>query len=225
MSKLLCPAVPLSGASLVWRCLSLLLLLLSLCPALCRASSISQPSWIVQILFGRYESDVSTISWTEVIVLVVIGVVMVYVYLFFLRLKFHLFTSRVSGIPRAYLPITKRELSRPLYTALINEMVRVDSILDRGLKPAATLRGGDPGWGLEGSLIANVHFNTSIAKSHILLENTALSRRPGLKQRQWRTIRQYVQQLRKAFPGLKQQLCDGHHSPAQLQALHAHALQ
>ena len=181
------------------------------------ASSFTQPSWIVQILFGRYESDVATISWTEVIVLVVIGIVMVYVYLFFLRAKFAHFTRRVQQLPRAYLPITKAELSRAMYALLINEMVRVDAILDSGIAPAPTSKTGDPGWGAAGSRIANVHFNTSIAKSFILLENTALSRRPGLRQRDCRTIREYVQQLRKAFPMLKQQLCDGRSSTT-----HAH---
>ena len=172
----------------------------------------SSSSWIVQILFGRYQSYVSTISWTEVIVLVVIGVVMVYLYLFFLRLKFAFFSRRLSAIPRSHLPLNQRELSRRMYAVLINEMVRVDEILDQGLVPAQTTKAGDPGWGAEGSRIANVHFNTSIAKSFNLLENTALSRRPGLKHWQWRTIREYVQQLRKAFPGLKQQLCDGRHT-------------
>jgi hypothetical protein len=172
------------------------------------ASQFTQSSWIVQILFGRYQS-VPTISWTEVIVLAVIGVVMVYVYLFFLRLKFVHFTRQLKSIPRSFLPITKDDLSRKMYAILINEMVRVDSILDKGLAPAPTSGGGDEGWGKEGTKIANVHFNTSIAKSFILLENTALSRRPGLRHREWRTIREYVQQLRKSFPGLKQQLCDG----------------
>ena len=190
---------------MLWLLLLVLLLSVPVCGA---SSAVSQPSWIVQILFGRYESDVSSISWTEVIVLAVIGVVMVYVYLFFLRLKFHSFTRRVQSIPRAYLPLTQRELGRRMYSSLIHHMVRVDDILRRGLKPAATVRGGDPGWGLEGSRFFDVHFNTSIAKSFILLENTALSRRPGLKHNAWRTTRHYVQQLRKAFPGLKQALCD-----------------
>ena len=195
------------------------------------SSSLSSPSpsWIVQILFGRYESDEATISWTEVIVLIVIGVVMVYLYLFFLRWKFSFFSRRLQNIPRPYLPLNQRELSRTMYAVLINEMVRVDSIVDQQLIPASTTEGGDPGWGAEGTKMANVHFNTSIGKSYILLENTAMSRRPGLKQSQWRTIREYIQQLRKAFPQLKQQLADGNtplaplsshscsHSPPQLE--------
>ena len=174
------------------------------------SSSLSSPSWIVQILFGRYQSDVPTISWTEVIILIVIGVVMVYLYLFFLRWKFSFFSRRLQNIPRPYLPLTQRELSRGMYGVLINEMVRVDSILNEQLIPASTTKDGDPGC-LEGAKI-NVHFNTSIAKSYFLLENTALSRRPGLKQSQWRTIREYIQQLRKAFPQLKQHIADGPHN-------------
>ena len=165
-------------------------------------------NWFVQILFGRYQEQQPTISWTEVIILVVIGVVMAYLYLFVLRTKFHLFSTALANIPPTVLPLTPSDLSRRMYATLIDEMVRVDHITHHNLTPAPTTHPSDPGWGDAASHLANIHFTTSIAKSFILLESTALTRRPGLKHRGWRTVREYVQQLRKAFPGLRASLCD-----------------
>lgn len=105
-------------------------------------------------------------------------------------------------------------MGRRMYSLLIGEMVRVDTILDKGLKPQqnSQLGCGDTGWGKEGGKVEHVHFNTSIAKSYYVLEKTALSRRPGMRHRESRTIREYVAALKKAFPSLKQALCDGQHT-------------
>jgi len=168
----------------------------------------SPGNWFVQILFGRYQQQQPTISWTEVIILVVIGVVMAYLYLFVLRTKFRHFSTALANIPSHTLPLTPADLSRRMYGTLIDEMVRVDHITQHNLTPAPTTHPSDPGWGDASSHHANMHFTTSIAKSFILLESTALTRRPGLKHRGWRTVREYVQQLRKAFPGLRAGLCD-----------------
>ena len=168
----------------------------------------SPGNWFVQILFGRYQQEQPTISWTEVIILVVIGVVMVYLYIFILRIKFNRFSTQLASIPPLSLPLTPHLLSRRMYSTLIDEMVRVDHITHHNLTPAHTTHPSDPGWGDAASHLANIHFTTSIAKSFILLESTALTRRPGLKHRGWRTVREYVQQLRKAFPGLRAALCD-----------------
>jgi len=172
--------------------------------------SVTSPgNWFVQILFGRYQQQQPTISWTEVIILVVIGIVMAYLYLFILRTKFHRFSTALANIPPAALPLTQRDLSRRMYATLIDEMVRVDHITHHNLTPAPTTHPSDPGWGDAATHLANnIHFTTSIAKSFILLESTALTRRPGLKHRTYRTVREYVQQLRKAFPGLRAGLCD-----------------
>lgn len=75
-----------------------------------------------------------------------------------------------------------------MFRNLINEMVRVDQILDAELIPEKNAGCGDPGWGAEGSKLPNVHFNTSIAKSYHMLERTALSRRPGLTHRNSRSF-------------------------------------
>lgn len=96
-----------------------------------------------------------------------------------------------------------------MYSLLISEMVRVDTLLDQGLKPQHNNSSlcGDSEWGKEG--LDHVHFKTSIAKSYYVLEKTALSRRPGLRHRDSRTIREYVGALRNAFPSLKSSLCEG----------------
>lgn len=117
----------------------------------------------------------------------------------------------MGKLPRQTLDVRKADMGRRIYSLHITELVRVDAILDKGLKPQqnAQMECGDPGWGKEGGKVEHVHFNTSIAKSFYVLEKTALSRRPGLRHRDSRTIREYVGALKKAFPSLKQSLCDG----------------
>ena len=132
-------------------------------------------------------------------------------YVFFLRRKLNHYSKAISRLPLSHLDITKRDMGRRIYSLHINEMVRLDAILEKNLKPQenSQLGCGDPGWGKEGGKVEHVHFNTSIAKSYYVLEKTALSRRPGLRQKDSRTIREYVGALKKAFPSLKQSLCDG----------------
>eukprot|EP00455_Lapot_gusevi_P027001 TRINITY_DN2852_c0_g1_i3.p1 TRINITY_DN2852_c0_g1~~TRINITY_DN2852_c0_g1_i3.p1 ORF type:complete len:105 (+),score=25.67 TRINITY_DN2852_c0_g1_i3:35-316(+) len=52
-----------------------------------------------------------------------------------------------------------------------------------------------------------VHFNTSIAKSFYVIDEAVAHRRPGLRHRNYRTIRDYMRFLQKEFPGLKDDLC------------------
>jgi hypothetical protein len=59
-----------------------------------------------------------------------------------------------------------------------------------------------------GTKWSGVHFGMTIAKSYESLEKAALSRRPGLRHRDHRTIRDYMTHLRKSFPSLSPQLCD-----------------
>lgn len=167
------------------------------------------PSWFVQILFGRYR-NLGNIGWTHLTVLGGVGFVMLYTYLYFLRRKFNHYAKAIAQLPRSTLGISKKQMGRRLYSLLLGELVRVDELLEHGLQPQhnARLDCGDPGWGKEGGSVDHVHFNTSIAKSYYVLEKTALSRRPGLRQKDARTIREYVAALRKAFPSLKQSLCE-----------------
>ena len=169
----------------------------------------ANPSWFVQILFGRYRS-LGAIQWTHLAVIGGIAVLMLYIYLFFLRRKFNHYSKAIAKLPHSRLDIRKKTMGRKLYGVFISEMVRVDTLLDLGLPPQLNYdpQCGDGGWGKEGGKVENVHFNTSIAKSYYVLEKTALSRRPGLRQRESRTIREYVGALKKAFPSLKQSLCD-----------------
>jgi len=171
--------------------------------------SSGKPSWFVQILFGRYRS-LGAIQWTHLAVIGGVGFVLLYTYLYFLRRKFNHYSKAMAKLPCHRLDIRKKTLGRRMYSLLVGEMVRVDALLDAGLPPQTNFSPlcGDPGWGKEGGNVDNVHFDTSIAKSFYALEKTALQRRPGLRQRDSRSIREYILALRKAFPSLKASLCD-----------------
>ena len=170
---------------------------------------VASPGWFVQILFGRYRSP-GNLTTTHLAILCATLVVMLYVYLHFLRRKFHSYSTAIARLPRQSLSIGAKQMGRRMYAMLIGEMVRVDLLLDVNLRPEVNARVecGDPGWGSEGGTVDSVHFSTSVAKSYFVLEKTALSRRPGLRHRDARTIRDYVGALRAAFPSLKAPLCD-----------------
>ncbi len=215
--------------------------------------SSQDPQWIVQILFGRYRSW-GAITVGHLILMAAIGVSLAYAYLILLKLRFNSYTRQLENIPRNFLPVRKKELERTLYAILINELVRVDAILEKKIEPennfhsrnnnnmnnnnnnnnnnfsSSSLKNenflipneifssndenekiiGDPGWGAEESKVENVHFNTSIAKSYYVLEKTILARRPGLRHRDSRSIRDYIALMKKSFPNLRSDLVDSY---------------
>ncbi len=170
------------------------------------SSSFQSGSWFVQILFGQYRNW-GNIGWEHFIIVAAVAVLMVYSYLLLFRRRMNMNDRERALIPRKQVPIERHDMSRRMYALLISEMVRVENILKADFKPEGA-DSGDPAWGKEDSKVANVHFGTSIAKSYYVLEKAALSRRPtGLYQRDHRTIRDYMVSLRKAFPGLRPDLC------------------
>ena len=68
------------------------------------------------------------------------------------------------------------------------------------LKPADG-GNGDKGY----SLIDNTNYNTSIAKSYFALEEAVRLSRPDLRHKHFRTIREFVEEVAKQFPKLKEQ--------------------
>jgi hypothetical protein len=53
-----------------------------------------------------------------------------------------------------------------------------------------------------------VHFNTSIARSHIVLDEAVTVACPGLRLRSFRTVKDYIKALQKEFPEIDQSLAD-----------------
>ena len=174
------------------------------------SSAVTQPSWIVQILFGRYQS-VSTLSWTNVIIVAVAGLLMIYIYLFFLRRRFRAYDRLLKRIPLTALPLTTAHTTKRQYRNVVRQLVRAEECGLSRIIPANNsgvgIDGGpvcgDGGWGADAT-----HYTTSVAKSWFALERTAVSRRPGLAAEPYRTVRDYVSSLRLAFPALPPAICE-----------------
>lgn len=162
----------------------------------------SSDQWMVQILFGRYRA-LGNFQLTHIAVLVGVGFTMIYIYLHLLRKKFRNYELERRAIPKHHIPMSRRDMDRHMFQVLVNEMVRVDSLLDEQFTPQAVQGGGDEGWGAE-----EKHFRSEIAKSYSELERTAQARRPGLRHTDYRTIRHYVTSIRKSFPLLKPKVCE-----------------
>lgn len=60
--------------------------------------------------------------------------------------------------------------------------------------------GGDCGYSID-----NTNYNTSIAKSYFALEEAVRSTRPDLRHKNYRTIREFVEEVATQFPNLKEQ--------------------
>lgn len=58
------------------------------------------PSWVVQILFGRYRS-LGDLQWSHLAVMGGVGFVMLYVYLYFLKRKFRHYSKAISRLPKS----------------------------------------------------------------------------------------------------------------------------
>jgi len=165
-------------------------------------------NWAIQILFGRYRPW-GNLTWVHLVILTCMLATVTYVYMMLLNRRLRNYKRSIQEIPRSIVPLRQNNMSRKMYGLMMHEMYRVGKIREAELKPEPA-NGGDPGWGkamLSDGNIGDVHFNISIAKSYYDLEKTALSRRPGLWHKEKRTIRDYVTGLRKAFPGLRYDLC------------------
>jgi hypothetical protein len=172
-----------------------------------------QEEWVLHLLWGRYSED-QVFGLQHYAILVGVFVVMAMSYVFFLnrrlnkydieRRNVHMCASEDILDPEV---VSSKTRKRAFRTTLKAERARRDTML-----AAENYCGGDLGWGHAGERLHSlsldgVNFNEWIAKSYTLVEEAALSRRPNLRHRHARTIRNYVATLEKEFPRLPPSLC------------------
>eukprot|EP01083_Nonionella_stella_P054028 142746_1 len=151
-----------------------------------------------QILVGRY-MDWGNVEWIHVLSLLVVfaGSVLTYGYI-----SRHSFDSRndlCNELMKGRLRIKKESsLSKRDIEKLERYFWQQKQYQDE-LKPQDGGR-GDPGYSID-----NTHYNTSIAKSYFALEEAVRSTRPDLRHKNYRTIREFVEEVAKQFPKLKEQ--------------------
>lgn len=90
-------------------------------------------------------------------------------------------------------------MPRRQYVVLLKEFIRTARV-QTSIGPQDPGK-GDIGWGLE----ERVHFNTSIAKSFVVIDEAVTVTRPGLRSRSYRTIREYIIALRVEFPAISEE--------------------
>lgn len=163
-------------------------------------------NWTFQLFFGRYR-DWGGLGIEHFAITILTISLMLMIYISCLKSRLNKYEGETSAIPHTSLPLTKDDMSRKMFKAVLNQMMRVTAIQD-GTILIADPENGDPGWGRDDSKVAGVHFKTSVAKSYYVLEEAALSRRPNLRHRHSRTIREYVRKLESEFPSLRKKLCD-----------------
>jgi hypothetical protein len=164
--------------------------------------------FIVRILFGRYRSW-GALGWEHLIIMGAVVLAMVNAYVWVFRKRFMQYKMERERVPRRVLPIERQDMPKQLYASLVDEVIRVERVTAANLTPekGPTEQCGDIGWGRDGTDVEGVNFKTYIAKSYLVLEQTALSRRPGMFHRDARDTRTYVARLQKAFPDLPPPLC------------------
>lgn len=94
--------------------------------------------------------------------------------------------------------LDRKTMPRRFYGLMIGEIIREKRIRDNIIPQDAGQ--GDLCWDDEG-----VHFSTSIAKSYIVLDQHASVVRPGMRHWHFRTVREYLVELKKVFPSIEQE--------------------
>lgn len=138
--------------------------------------------WLAQILFGRYRKW-EDLTYEHLIIITVLVFFMINIYIWLLRWRFKNYARRLAQVPRKVIPAERKDMPTALYKALVDEYLRVDKIQQSKLIPEpGRPQDGDPGWGGLRTNVEGVNFKTYIARSFLVLEQTALARRPGMYQ-------------------------------------------
>ncbi len=187
-----------------------------------------------QLIVGRYRNW-GSFNWDHFIIFLSVIGGTVYIYMIILNFVAKRYTEELDAIPVTELPITTKDLSRGLYNTIQGEVIRVQDITNnRRIRPEMNvpipiptsnfalhspsspdasgvewLTVGDATWHASDPVTGDaMHYATTISKSWAVLERNALSRRPGLHRKEARSVREYISTLRRAFPGLRKDLCD-----------------
>eukprot|EP00823_Brevimastigomonas_motovehiculus_P001723 TRINITY_DN12343_c0_g1_i1.p1 TRINITY_DN12343_c0_g1~~TRINITY_DN12343_c0_g1_i1.p1 ORF type:complete len:219 (-),score=31.85 TRINITY_DN12343_c0_g1_i1:247-903(-) len=160
--------------------------------------------YLFQVLFGRY-AKWENIAYIHFVILGAVLSLMVWVYVLCLRHRLNQYQKEREKVPKRHQILLKSEMSRVMWDLMINELDRAQDLISK-IEPVDA-GNGDLAWGKEDTPMAGTHFNTSVARSFYRLGKEVVSRRPGLFHHDYRTIRDYVAALRKAFPGLRHEVC------------------
>lgn len=167
--------------------------------------------WAFQLLLGRYRSY-SPFGIEHALVMAAVMTVSVVAYVSLLRTRTAMYERERRRVPRRHLPVGERVMSRRLYKDTVNELVRVNAIRAQKIQPEDA-GAGDRGWSTaadaerHANVRGGVHYSRTVAKSYNNVEDAALSRRPNLRERHARSIRDYVAELEREFPRLPPDVC------------------
>eukprot|EP01084_Bolivina_argentea_P137316 241828_1 len=151
-----------------------------------------------QFFVGQYV-DWGNVDWIHVLSLLLVFATLVITYGYISRHKFDSRNELCNEIMKGRLRIKKESsLSKKDIDKLERYFLEQKQYMHE-LKPQDGGR-GDPGYSIE-----NTHYNTSIAKSYFALEEAVRSTRPDLRHKNYRTIREFVEEVAKQFPKLKEQ--------------------
>lgn len=130
-------------------------------------------------------------------------------YAYMLRRRTMWYEWQRRRVPRRYLPVTDKDMSRRIYKRSVDELVRVSAVRAQELVPEDS-GDGDVCWAkaTDRGVRYGTHFGRAVAKSYANVEDAALSRRPNLRMRNNRSIRDYVGELEKEFSRLPPDACD-----------------
>lgn len=152
-----------------------------------------------QLLVGTY-TDWGNVQWIHVLSLLMVFAALIATYGYISRHKLEARNAECDEIMKGRLRIKKESsLSKKDIDKLERYFMRQKIYQDQ-LKPQDGGR-GDPGY----SMIDNTNYNTSIAKSYITLEEAVRSTRPDLRHKHFRTVREFVEEVARQFPKLKEQ--------------------
>jgi hypothetical protein len=165
-----------------------------------------QANWLFQLLLGRYREERLRVE--HFVVFSVVAFVAMFAYFVLLRRRLFRYQRDLDALPGdRRLPLRPEVMSRRMWGVLAAQEAQWLADKRAGLFEPEPQRGGrgDPGLIVDRGEVFDCR--ALISKSYLFIDAAVISRRPELRQRYARTIRDYVTLLQKEFPDLPKDTC------------------
>ena len=151
-----------------------------------------------EYFWGRYR-DWGNVDWIHVLSLMMVFGAINVTYGYLSQYKFNKRDALCNEIMKGRLRIKKESKLSKKDIDKLEKYFLEQRQYQNELKPE------DGGNGDRGSSVEGTNYNTSIAKSYFALEEAVRSTRPDLRHKNYRTIREFVEEVATQFPNLKEQ--------------------
>eukprot|EP01119_Soliformovum_irregulare_P016335 TRINITY_DN4706_c0_g1_i4.p1 TRINITY_DN4706_c0_g1~~TRINITY_DN4706_c0_g1_i4.p1 ORF type:complete len:253 (+),score=55.42 TRINITY_DN4706_c0_g1_i4:689-1447(+) len=167
----------------------------------------ASPSVAPTVVTAPLDENLGTLALSHIIVIAAVYTVVVVIILCLVARRWAQKRTRLRGIPRGIMPFLRPgDLSTKQRKHIVNRLVTSS---ETSVNPQVNEE-DHLGYGIhigEDGEKRQIHFKTSIATSHRLIEAAAMYKDPRLRRKTSMTVRDYIFLLKKNTEGLSRKLC------------------